>query len=429
MLYSDAVAFLYERLPMFQRLGAPAFKKDLTNTLRLCTYLGNPQKKFKSIHIAGTNGKGTTAHSLAAVFQAAGYKTGLYTSPHLQSFTERIRINGLPIPEEVVGSFVSNHKQAILAISPSFFEVTVAMAFDFFASQKVDIAIIEVGLGGRLDSTNIIDPELCVITRIGLDHQEFLGDSLEQIAGEKAGIIKQETPVVIGVTQPETRGVFLKKAHSQHAPIYFAEEELKLEKVRFNSEGLHFTLELPGHDLQEFTLGLHGEYQRFNIAGIMKSLLYLRENGWNISWTAIRKGLAEVSTLTGLRGRWQVLGKQPLVIADTGHNWDGLSSNLSQIRQIPHDTTHFVLGFVRDKDISSILGLFPQEARYYFTQASIPRALPVEELNELAASFGLRGQTYPDVTRALAAAKAHASQGDLIYVGGSTFVVAELDEL
>lgn len=429
MLYPDAVAFLYERLPMFQRLGAQAFKKDLTNTLQLCAYLGDPQKKFKSIHVAGTNGKGTTAHSLAAVFQAAGYKTGLYTSPHLKSFTERIRINGLPIPKEEVARFVSRHKQAILAISPSFFEVTVAMAFDFFASQKVDMAIIEVGMGGRLDSTNVIQPELSVITRIGLDHQEFLGDNLEQIAGEKAGIIKKDTPVVIGVNQPETRGVFLKKAESEHAAIYFAEDELKPEHVFFQSDGLHFTVHAAEQGLQEFILGLHGEYQRYNIAGIMKALMYLREKGWYIPWHAIQKGLAEVSSLTGLRGRWQVLGKNPLIVADTGHNWDGLSSNLAQIEQIPHQRVHFVLGFVRDKDISSLLGLFPKDADYYFTQASIPRALPVEELKNLARSFGLDGDIYPDVNRALAAAEAKATGDDLIYIGGSTFVVAELDQL
>ncbi len=429
MLYDDAVAFLYERLPMFQRLGAQAFKKDLTNTLRLCTYLGDPQHRFKSVHVAGTNGKGTTAHSLAAVFQSAGYKTGLYTSPHLQSFTERIRVNGQTIPEKEVASFVEKHKEAILEISPSFFEVTVAMAFDYFASQKVDIAIIEVGMGGRLDSTNVIQPELSVITRIGLDHQEFLGDTLDQIAGEKAGIIKKDTSVVIGVNQPLTREVFLRKAQSLNAPIYFAEDEIKPEKIFFSRDGMHFIFEMPGEGRQELLLGLHGEYQRFNMPGIIKAILHLRDTGWNIPLAAIKKGLAEVSFLTGLRGRWQVIGQHPFIVADTGHNWDGLSSNLDQIRALPHQTTHYVLGFVRDKDLSSILKLFPKNAPYYFTQAAIPRALPVEELRELAASFGLEGHAYPDVNQALDGAKAKAGTNDMIYIGGSTFVVAELDNL
>lgn len=430
MTYSEAVAFLYERLPMFQRIGAAAFKKDLSNIRALCSYLGHPERAFKSIHIAGTNGKGSTAHTLSAVLQSAGYKTGLYTSPHLKSFTERIRIDGQAIDETSVIDFVSAHRQAILDIEPSFFEVSVAMAFDYFAKSGLDIAVIEVGMGGRLDSTNIITPELSVITRIGLDHQQFLGDSLDKIAGEKAGIIKPGVPVVISVDQDETRDVFLEKAKIENAPIFFASDEIELFDITGLVGGHRFSYRIKnGGGVNDLFFGLAGDYQRYNLPGILAAVNKLREMGYQISDEALRHGLKDVCLLTGLKGRWQILQQEPLVIADTGHNEDGITSNLAQLNSLSFERMHFVLGFVNDKDISKILGMFPKNASYYFTQADIPRALPVEQLHSLAKKLGLEGQCIPDVNKALAVALDAAGKNDIIYVGGSTFVVAEIEAL
>jgi len=432
MTYQDAVAFLYERLPMFQRLGAQAFKKDLSNTLKLCAYLGHPEHKFKSIHIAGTNGKGTTAHTLAAVFQSAAYKTGLYTSPHLKSFTERMRIDGQAIAEQEVVEFVSAHQAAILEIQPSFFELTVAMAFDFFARHQVDIAIIEVGMGGRLDSTNVITPELSVITRIGKDHQEFLGDTLEKIAVEKAGIIKPKVPVIISFRQEETEGVFRAKAKEVEAPLSFAQDKLNLQYITYSKEGINVEVSFTEQheDLSgTYVFGLQGAYQEYNLPGILCALAQIRTLGFDLNKKHLEQGLKNVNALTGLRGRWQILGEDPLIVADTGHNEDAIKSNMQQISRTPHKRLHLILGFVRDKDMDAMFKLLPKDADYYFTQADIPRALSAVELQEYAKTQGINAPAFADVNMALVHARAVALAGDFIYIGGSTFVVAELNDL
>jgi dihydrofolate synthase/folylpolyglutamate synthase len=396
---------MFEQLPMYQRQGKTAFKKDLTNTLAFAKALGHPEKKFKSIHVGGTNGKGSVSHMLAAVLQTAGYNVGLYTSPHLKDFRERIKINGESIPKAEVVEFIANHQSFLAQHRLSFFEMTVGMAFDYFAKQKVDIAVIEVGLGGRLDSTNILRPELSVITNIGMDHMAFLGDTLEQIAGEKAGIIKANTPVVIGETLPETRPVFVKKAEAEHAPIHFAE-----------------TLEssLPQCDLL-------GSYQVFNLKTCLKSLEVLQKTGnWSIPKTAIKKGLAEVRNITHFRGRWEILNDHPKTVADTAHNKEGLSLVLEQVLNENYKTLHIVLGVVNDKDLDSILPLFPTSAKYYFSKPNVPRGLEATTLYHKAKSFSLFGKAFTTVENALKAAQKAAQPEDFIYVGGSTFTVAEI---
>ena len=422
--YAEVLEYLYANLPMFHRIGAAALKPDLTNTLALCAALGNPQDRFKTIHVAGTNGKGSTSHTLAAVLQTAGYKTGLFTSPHLKSFTERIRVSGQPVEEAFVVDFVNRIRTTADTIEPSFFEVTVAMAFDYFAQQQVDIAVIEVGLGGRLDSTNIITPVLSVITNIGWDHQDILGDTLPKIAAEKAGIIKSDVPVIISQHQPETDEVFMAKAQHESAPLFFASDRYS---VRVHDASTALDIYREGVRLFErLTLDLQGIYQQKNILGVLAAVEELQRQGWVITSEHIRQGVAHVMSLTGLKGRWQMLGQHPLIVCDTGHNADGIAEVVRQIRQQQYKRLWIVFGAVKDKDIHHVLQLLPKEANYYFCQASVPRALDAEALATQARAEGLQGEVVRDVNEALAQAITHAGPDDMIFVGGSTFVVADL---
>ncbi|MBW4890601.1 bifunctional folylpolyglutamate synthase/dihydrofolate synthase [Mucilaginibacter sp. HMF5004] len=429
MTYAQTLDYLYTQLPMFTRVGASAFKKDLDNTLELCARLDNPQHKFKSIHVGGTNGKGSTSHMLAAILQTAGYKTGLYTSPHLKDFRERIRVNGEMISEQTVVDFVQDHKADFDEIQPSFFEMTVALAFDVFAKEKVDIAIIEVGLGGRLDSTNVITPLLSVITNIGWDHMNMLGDTLPLIAGEKAGIIKPNVPVIIGEYQAEVADVFIAKAKQEHAPILFASEEWRDEVGSQKSEVesldviLNHTSQPITHNLQ---LDLTGTYQAKNVKTVLSALWLLNTSGYTINSPHISEALSHVKTLTGLRGRWDILSTNPLVICDTGHNPEGITEVMKNIAATPYKQLHFVIGMVNDKDHSKVLSMLPKNAIYYFCRPDIPRGLDAESLKQKAQSFGLSGLAYADVTSAFKAAKQAANTDDLVFVGGSTFVVAEV---
>lgn len=412
---------------MFTRVGAVAIKKDLHNTLAMCEALGNPQNKFKSIHVAGTNGKGSTSHMLAAIFQKAGYKTGLYTSPHLKDFRERIRINGKMVSKAFVKDFVKDQQKLIKEIEPSFFEVTVAMAFDFFAQEKVDVAIIEVGLGGRLDSTNIITPELSVITNISLDHTNILGNTLPEIAFEKAGIIKKNIPVIIGERHAETEAVFLQKAKTENSPISFAEDIISITNFKKNANYLSADFSFKnGEKLTNLKSDLTGNYQTKNVKTVIASVTQLNKIGFNINWDAVKEALKNVKKITGLQGRWQALSKNPLIICDTGHNKAGITEVLQNINQTPHQNLHFVIGMVNDKDISGVLALLPKNATYYFCQPNLERALNAEQLNNQAKNYGLIGKTYQSVQQAFIAAKANANPNDLVFVGGSTFVVAEV---
>lgn len=429
MTYQETLDYLFNALPMFQRIGAAAFKKDLTNTLALCDHLGNPQKAFKSVHVAGTNGKGSTSHAMCSILMEAGYKVGLYTSPHLKSFTERIKINGEEIPEGDVVTFVAQNKAFLEELKPSFFEMTVGMAFWYFAKEQVDIAVIEVGMGGRLDSTNVILPELSIITNIGYDHMQFLGDTLPLIAGEKAGIIKQEVPVVISQTQPETQPVFLAKAAEMHAPIYFADQVFRVKASKPSVSGMQ-TFEFESNrGIVQYDMDLLGSYQRYNLPGILQACQVLNALGWEIADTAVHRGLSSIVANTGLKGRWQLLGTEPRVICDTGHNEDGIRLILEQINQMEFDRLWMVIGMVRDKDISKILSMLPKDATYIFCEAKIPRALPASELSELALGYSLQGDIVPDVNEAIDLAKRMANKDDLIFIGGSTFVVAEINNL
>ena len=432
MNYQETLDYLFNALPMFQRVGASAYKADLTNTIALCTHLGNPQKQFKSIHVAGTNGKGSTSHSLASVFQAAGYKTGLYTSPHLKSFTERIRVNGEEINKDDVVEFVAIHKDFLDQLQPSFFEMTVGLAFWYFAKEEVDIAIIEVGMGGRLDSTNVISPELCVITNIGFDHTQFLGDTLPLIAGEKAGIIKQGVPVVISHTQQEIQSVFLQKAVDMQANLVFADQQWEVTRIQnSDQEALQLAkYQAKGRsDAFEFEFGLRGDYQRYNLPGILEAVQQMRKQGWNLTKEALQLGLANVSEQTGLKGRWQILQTQPLTIADTGHNEAGILEVVNQLKKHTYSQLWMVIGMVNDKDISKFLDLLPKDATYIFCQASIPRAMDADILASKALEKGLMGQVIPKVTDAIGFARKNAGADDLIFIGGSTFVVAEIEDL
>lgn len=389
---------------MYQRIGLAAYKADLSNTLALADYLGNPERDFPSIHVAGTNGKGSTSHMLASVLQEQGYKVGLYTSPHLKDFRERIKINGSMIPESDVMNFVSEHKDFFEERGLSFFEMTVGMAFDHFSKEEVDIAVIEVGLGGRLDSTNIVRPEVAVITNIGLDHTRFLGNTLESIAREKAGIIKSSIPVVIGEIQKETRPIFEDLADKNNAPIVFAEEM----------------------DLQLYPTDLKGKYQEFNQRTALASLTVLVENGWKVDQNSIKVGMMKVTSNTGLMGRWQILNKSPKVICDTSHNYEGLRIVMEQLKEEPGGRRHIVLGSVTDKDVSKILSLFPKDASYYFCSPDVLRGLDAKLLRTAAARIGLKGRTYPSVKAAYNAALNATKNDDIVFVGGSTFVVAEV---
>ncbi len=430
MNYQQTLDYLFSQLPMFQRIGSAAYKADLDNTIAICKLLDNPEKKFKSIHIAGTNGKGSTSHMLASVLQSAGLKVGLYTSPHLKDFRERIKINGEMISQQNVVEFVEKYKTDFEKIQPSFFEMTVGLAFDYFANQKVDIAVIEVGLGGRLDSTNIIFPELSIITNISLDHIALLGNTLEKIAIEKAGIIKSGIPVVIGENQLDIKDTFIQIASEKNAPIIFAEENYKAINVHHKKNDKLFLnmdiikdKELKYENLECELLGL---YQQKNIPTVLCAIEILNQKGFSLSEKVIRQGIKNVVKQTGLLGRWQIIDNQPLVIADTGHNEAGVKEVLAQIANTSHDHLHFVLGMVNDKDISTILNLLPKNATYYFCKASIPRALDESELASKARLVGLKGEIYDSVSKALYTAKSVATESDLIFIGGSTFTVAEI---
>lgn len=411
---------------MYQRVGAVAYKKDLGNTIALCEALDNPQNAYKSIHVAGTNGKGSSAHMLASVLQSAGYKTGLYTSPHLKSFTERIRINGVEISEQQVVEFVQKIQPLITELAPSFFEITVAMAFYLFAQEKVDIAVIEVGLGGRLDSTNIITPEVSLITNIDFDHEQMLGNTLELIAIEKAGIIKHKVPVVIGRRQPELESIFTEKAEKMGAPISFAGDQFAVEQA--NSERIN-VIHNDKIYLEGLKMDLKGDYQKENLPGVLEVLSLLKNSHFKYSEAEIIAGLEHVIQNTGLKGRWQILDKEPLVVCDTGHNEAGINSIVTQINSLAYDQLYMIWGAVNDKSLDKVLQQMPTEANYIFCQAQIPRAMDAHELSEKADKYGLYGEVIPDVNRALQAARAAAKKKDMIFIGGSTFVVAELDEL
>lgn len=427
MDYNETLDYLYNRLPVFSKQGASAYKKDLHNIIALEALNGDNYRKVKTIHVAGTNGKGSTSHMLAAVLQEAGYKTGLYTSPHLKDFRERIRINGVMIPEDFVVRFTAAMESAINTIEPSFFELTVSMAFAWFVQEGIDVAVIETGLGGRLDSTNIIRPELSIITNIGMDHMNILGDDLISIAKEKAGIIKESIPVVIGEWDTITRPVFEEKARSVNAPLYLASTEQVL--VAWEKEDSYLKLILRDRDRadgHEYLLDLPGSYQRKNAQTVLQAIRILQQSGWKIEETAIHSGLAHTKKLTGLHGRWEKISDFPRIILDVGHNVDGIGAIVQQIELETFHHLHIIIGMVKDKEILPVLSLLPTTASYYFTRASIPRALPENDLRDLANSHGLEGKSYPSVNTALAAAKAAASAKDLIVVCGSVFVVGEL---
>lgn len=423
MNYEETLDYLYNSAPLFQHIGKDAYKEGLDNTHLLDKYFQHPHHKFHTIHVAGTNGKGSCSHTLAAILQSAGYKTGLYTSPHLVDFRERIRINGIPVSQEFVIDFVEKHRNFFEPLHPSFFELTTAMAFHYFALQQVDVAIIEVGLGGRLDCTNIIHPDLCLITNISFDHVQFLGNTLAKIAEEKAGIIKENTPVVIGETTPETKPVFIRQAQKVNAPILFAEEEQLLQSSSTNESGERI---YQTADFANLKGELGGLCQLKNTNTLLSAIRQLQKAGYRIAEDNVREGFAHVSRLTGLMGRWQKLGEHPTLICDTGHNVGGIAYIVEQLRLQKYDRLHIVMGMVNDKDISGVLGMLPQNAIYYFTRASVKRALPENELKELAQQAGLQGQTYPNVKTALEAAKQQSAENDFIFVGGSSFIVADL---
>lgn len=427
MNYPETLDYLFTKLPMFSRIGADAFKKDLTNTIRLCKTLGDPHQKCKTIHVAGTNGKGSASHMLAAILQQAGYKTGLYTSPHLKDFRERIKVNGEMCGEQFVVDFTRRIQPLIDEIQPSFFEITVAMAFDYFAQQQVDIAVIEVGLGGRFDSTNIITPELSVITNIGWDHMNMLGDTLAKIAFEKAGIIKKQIPVVIGEAIDETRDVFVQAAAAADAQIFFAEEKRYVAGWDYTDPHLFVEVADKQHDEHHtYQLDLPGIYQTKNLLTVLEAAHRLRLLGWKIDEPVIRKALQQVKHLTGLHGRWEVVHHNPVVVLDVGHNVDGMQQIVRQLELSTFQHLHIILGMVRDKDIDPVLALLPKHAAYYFTQAQIPRALEAAALKDKAAVLGLQGHTYPDVNNALQHALSQAHKDDLILICGSVFLVGEV---
>jgi len=404
MTYQDTLNWMFSQLPMYQQQGKTAFKKDLSNTLKLAAHLNNPEKKFKSVHVAGTNGKGSSSHMLASVLQEAGYKVGLYTSPHLKDFRERIKINGQEVSKHFVIGFIKRNKTFLEANKLSFFEMTVGMAFDYFAKQNVDIAVVEVGLGGRLDSTNIVIPEVSVITNIGLDHTQFLGDTLEAIAFEKGGIIKTNTPVVIGETQKETAPVFKSLAKACDSEIVFADQAVS----------------------EVYKSDLMGSYQSKNIKTVVQTVKELQGKGFKISNNNLKQGLLKVVKNTGLLGRWQVLCEKPKVVCDTGHNREGLTYVMEQLLNETFESLHIVFGVVNDKDLSSIVDLLPKKAIYYFCKPNIPRGLGAEALKQIFSSYNLKGEAYNSVKEAYNAALNNANKDDFIYIGGSTFVVAEI---
>ena len=424
MTYTETLNYLYTQLPMFTRIGAAAYKADLINTIILCAALDNPQNKFKSIHVAGTNGKGSTSHMLASVLQEAGYKVGLYTSPHIKDFRERIKINGQKIEKQFVVHFTENIKTKITEIQPSFFEITVAMAFAYFAKQQVDIAVIEVGLGGLLDSTNVIIPELCVITNIGLDHTNLLGTTLPEIATQKAGIIKASVPVVISQTQEETERVFTNKALEKNTSIFFADKVMEVIGMDSATIGLQKmkVVNTAKMSITNYELDILGKYQQKNVKGVLLALEILQQYNWNISAQNIVDGLKNIKNNTGLMGRFDMLETSPMLIADVAHNADGITEVLAQIKNIPHNNLHIITGFVADKAVDKVLNLFPKNANYYYTQANIPRALLKENLQETAKQYQLNGEVYNSVNTALQAAKANASKEDIILICFSVII-------
>ncbi len=423
MTYEETINYLFNSAPLFQHVGKDAYKEGLDNTHLLDEHFGHPHRQFKTIHVAGTNGKGSCSHTLAAILQSAGYKVGLYTSPHLVDFRERIRVNGIPVGQEYVIKFVEDHRPFFEPLHPSFFELTTAMAFNYFAEEQVDVAVIEVGLGGRLDCTNIIRPDLCVITNISFDHVQFLGDTLAKIASEKAGIIKPGIPVVIGETTPETKSVFQETASKQGAPIHFAEEEQLLLSSSTNGQGKRIYQTEEYADL-EGELG--GLCQIKNTNTLLSAIRVLQGIGYQINNEHVRKGFAQVCSLTGLMGRWQKLQDSPATYCDTGHNKAGIQYIVEQLSHQTYQHLHIVIGMVNDKDISGVLAMLPKDATYYFTKASVSRALNEEEVQRLANQAGLYGNTYPSVKEAFQAAQASAQPNDFIFVGGSTFIVADL---
>lgn len=428
--YDEVINYLYDHLPYYQRSGQAAYKDSLDNTLALDVMFGHPHLKFRSVHVAGTNGKGSVSHMLASVLMEAGYKTGLYTSPHLKDFRERIRINGKKIEKRFVIDFVKTFLKLNRGkgIEPSFFELTVLMAFDYFSKREVDMAIVEVGLGGRLDSTNVIVPELSVITNISLDHTGFLGDTLGKIALEKGGIIKPHVPVIVGETHPQTSLIFSGIANGVGSPIVFADQHYQSGLGLFSADNRQiFTVRKDGEVVYEnLRLDLLGKYQSKNICTVLESIEMLISKGWLIPEEAIRKGLDKVIKNTALLGRWQVIGANPRTICDTGHNEGGIREVVAQIAQTPYKRLHFVIGMVGDKDIAGVLQLLPGDATYYFTRAAIPRALDEHQLMKMASYFNLKGEAYPTVSVALETARKNALPDDLIFIGGSTFVVAEV---
>jgi len=428
MTYPQTLEFLFSQLPAYHRIGKAAYKSDLKNTILLDNYLRNPHLSYPSIHVAGTNGKGSVSHMIASVLQEAGYRTGLYTSPHLKDFRERIKVNGAMIAKEEVVNFIEKHKSVLESLKPSFFEMTVAMAFNYFAESKVDVAVIEVGLGGRLDSTNVITPVLSVITNIGHDHMDLLGNTFEKIAGEKAGIIKRNIPVVISETQPDTQNVFISKAGESDSVIYFADRNYSCNLgINVNpNAGRRYTMTDLSNDRKiEGEILLRGDYQSKNLQAVFNAFEVLKDR-FEVSDKDLTDGIRNTILNTGLYGRWQILNIAPLTICDTGHNKEGLEYVLDQLKRIPKSTLHIVLGFVNDKDLKSVLPLFPMDAQYYFTKASVPRALNEINLKMEAEKYGLKGDSFSDVATAYNAARKMAKQSDVIFIGGSTFIVAEV---
>lgn len=428
--YDQVINYLYEHLPFYQRSGPAAYKDNLSNTLALDRMYDHPHRKYRTIHVAGTNGKGSVSNMLASILKESGLKTGLYTSPHLRDFRERIRVDGEMISKDFVVRFVEdfNDKRNAIQLEPSFFELTVMMAFEYFAQEQVDVAVIEVGLGGRLDSTNIITPELSIITNISYDHTAILGDTLGKIALEKAGIIKKNTPVVIGETHPETEVIFKGVANKMKAPIVFADQQLKAEESPANSEKLQvFTVLKAGEAIyKDLSLDLLGSYQKKNICTLLASVEELRKKSFDVTDSQLRQGLKNVTINSGLSGRWQIIGKNPTVVCDIAHNPAGIGEVVAQLKKTRYAKLHIVLGTVSDKDIDGILYLLPKEAAYYFTRAAIPRALDENKLKTKAEKFRLQGVTYPSVKEAYQSALEKSSPEDLIMILGSTFVVAEI---
>lgn len=433
MNYQQTLDYLFTRLPMFSRIGAAAYKADLTNTIRLCEALDNPHHTFKNIHIAGTNGKGSVSHMLAAILQTAGYKTGLYTSPHLKDFRERIKVGSDPegfkeVSEDFVIDFTKKISPLIEEIEPSFFEITVAMAFDYFAQQKVDIAVIETGLGGRLDSTNIITPELSVITNIGWDHMNLLGDTLEKIAFEKAGIIKEGIPVVVGEVINETETIFEKIAMEKNASLSIAAHKRQVHDWEWKKNELVVEVAEVHHaDHKMYRLDLPGIYQTKNLLTVLEASEQLQQLGWNINDKIIQEGLQRTKKLTGLHGRWEIIHTSPTVVLEVAHNTDGIRQLVQQVEITTHNQLHIIIGMVKDKDIEQVLALLPKTAAYYFTKAQIPRALGEDELMEKAEKLKLKGQSFPEVNSALGFVLQHAHADDLIIICGSVFLVGEVN--